>query len=107
MSGAASPIQAAATVQEQSEATAATEGDPGSVGNEGGASIGTGTVAVLVVGIGVLLALLIASVGRSFRVARSGGRSASPQDGDGDPWREAGRRHPVPPRDGGSSDLLQ
>ena len=68
-------------------------------------------LAILVIGGSVLAALFVYLVGRAIRGSSgstpsttSGMRPASRRDASTDAWREAGRRQPVPPREGAGDD---
>jgi hypothetical protein len=65
-------------------------------------------LAVLVVGGTVLTALLVYLIGRAIRGSAGsispGMRATSRREASTDAWREAGRRHPVPPRESESTD---
>jgi hypothetical protein len=59
-------------------------------------------VAVLLVGGGVLVALLIAVAARAGRPSTTT-RATTPAHDSADPWVEAGRRQKTPPADEGMS----
>jgi len=65
-------------------------------------------LAVLVVGGTVLTALLVYLIGRAIRGSAGsispGMRATSRREASTDAWREAGRRHPVPPRESETTD---
>lgn len=68
-------------------------------------------LAILVIGGSVLAALFVYLVGRAIRGSSgstpsttSGMRPASRRDASTDAWHEAGRRHPVPPREGAGDE---
>lgn len=62
----------------------------------------TGAVAILVIGGAVLLALLVAVAAKAGRPTGTAPPRAATESAD--PWREAGRRHHVPPGEGRGED---
>ncbi|MGA1393622.1 MAG: hypothetical protein ACO38W_10745 [Phycisphaerales bacterium] len=100
----AAAAQAAAAAASPTGSAAAPAAAPAATDSSG---IGL-DLAVLVVGGTVLTALLVYLIGRAIRGSAGsispGMRATSRREASTDAWREAGRRHPVPPRESESTD---
>ncbi|MGA1707292.1 MAG: hypothetical protein ACO4CI_01170 [Phycisphaerales bacterium] len=98
---------ALAAAAQAAAAAASPTGSAGAPAAKDSSGIGL-DLAVLVVGGTVLTALLVYLIGRAIRGSAGsispGMRATSRREASTDAWREAGRRHPVPPRESETTD---